>query len=318
MGRLFMDQIKEAVGMTESWQPLTNISKHLPLGSQRDWIWRGWQVRYTHLRGGRDHAPMLLLHGFGSALTQWQENLVPLSRSRTVYALDLLGFGGSEKAAAPYKISFWVEQVYEFWRTFIHQPIVLVGHSLGALVALAAAIAHPDMVQNLVLVTLPAARQELLPTLPKWIQSIAGEAESFFASPLLIGALFQLISRPKVIRVILRAIYVNKARVTEELVESFLAPGRDRGAAQTLSRLTKARTQNDFSPLTKELLPQVQVPTLVLWGTEDRVIPLTWGRQLPALNPLLKLVEIPDGGHCAYDECAERVNEEILQWLRGS
>jgi pimeloyl-ACP methyl ester carboxylesterase len=287
------------------------------LGAQRDWVWRGWRVRYTHIRGGKDHLPMLFLHGFGSALTQWQENLMPLSQSRTVYALDLLGFGGSEKAAAPYKISFWVEQLYEFWRTFIQQPIVLVGHSLGALVALTAAIAHPDMVQNLVLVTLPAARQELLPKLPAWLQSIAGEAEGFFASPLLIQPLFKIISQPKVIGAILRAVYVNQERVTEELIESFVAPGRDRGAAQTLSRLTKARTQNDFSPLTKDLLPQVQVPILVLWGSEDRVIPLTWGRQLPPLNSRLKLVEIPDGGHCAYDECAERVNAEILAWLRG-
>jgi pimeloyl-ACP methyl ester carboxylesterase len=286
------------------------------LGAQRDWVWRGWRVRYTHIRGGKDHSPMLFLHGFGSALTQWQENLLPLSQSRTVYALDLLGFGGSEKAAAPYKISFWVEQLYEFWRTFIHQPIVLVGHSLGALVALTAAIAHPDMVQNLVLVTLPAARQELLPKLPAWLQSIAGEAEGFFASPLLIQPLFKIISQPKVIGAILRAVYVNQERVTEELIESFVAPGRDRGAAQTLSRLTKARTQNDFSPLTRDLLPQVQVPILVLWGSEDRVIPLTWGRQLPPLNSRLKLVEIPDGGHCAYDECAERVNAEILAWLK--
>jgi pimeloyl-ACP methyl ester carboxylesterase len=310
--------------MTEFGQTVDCL-QHQPLGSQRDWIWRGWRVRYTHLRGGKDHAPMLFLHGFGSSLTQWQENLVPLSRaasplpqgSRTVYALDLVGFGGSEKAVAPYKISFWVEQIYEFWQTFIQEPIVLVGHSLGALVALTAATAHPDMVQNLVLATLPAARQELLPTLPSWVQSIAGEAESFFASPLLIGALFQVINRPKAIRAILRALYVNKERVTDNLVESFLEPGRDRGAARTLGLLTKARTQNDFSPLTKELLPQVQAPILVLWGTEDRVIPLSWGRQLPQLHPRLTLVEIPEGGHCAYDECSDRVNQEILAWLRG-
>jgi pimeloyl-ACP methyl ester carboxylesterase len=294
---------------------MQNSLSHPPLGAQRHWIWRGWQVRYTHIRNGQDAPPILFLHGFGSALNQWQENLVPLSQGRTVYALDLVGFGGSEKAAAPYKVSFWVEQIYEFWQTFIGQPIVLVGHSLGALVALAAAATHPQMAQNLVLITLPAARQELLPTLPAWIQSIAGEAESFFASPLLIQPLFALIRQPRVIRAVLKALYVNPERVTDALVESFAAPGRDRGAAQTLSRLTKARTQNDFTPLTKTLLSQVQIPILVLWGSEDRVIPLSWGRQLPGLNSGLTLVEIPQGGHCAYDECADRVNQEILAWL---
>jgi pimeloyl-ACP methyl ester carboxylesterase len=287
------------------------------LGSQRDWVWRGWQVRYTYIRTGdranaQQNPPILFLHGFASSLLQWHENLAPLSQSYSVYALDLIGFGASEKAAAPYKVGFWVEQIYDFWRSFIGQPIVLVGHSLGALVALTAAVAHPEMVQNLVLITLPAARQELL---TGWLQSFIGEIESFFTSPLLIKPLFRLIRRPKVVRSVLRMVYVNQSRVTEELVERFVLPGHDRGAAQAFSRLSKARTQNDFSHNTKDLLSQVQVPILLLWGEHDRVIPLSWGRQLPAFNPNLKLVEIPNAGHCPYDETSDRVNREILLWL---
>ncbi len=288
-----------------------------PLGCQRDWIWRGWRVRYTYLpHHSSEDAPYLFLHGFGASLRQWQENLLPLSQHRRVYAMDLVGFGGSEKATAPYKIGFWVEQVYHFWKTFIQRPMVLVGHSLGALVALTAAIAHPDMLENLILITLPAARQELLPTLPLWLQSLAGEMESAFASPLLIKPLFQIIRQPRVIRSVLRKIYVQGDRVTEALVESFIEPARDRGAAATLTRLTKARTRNDFSQLTRDLLPQVEVPILVIWGTEDRVIPLAWGRQLPGLSDRVTLVEIPNGGHCVYDECSAQVNAEILAWLR--
>lgn len=294
-----------------------------PLGAQRDWVWRGWQVRYTYIRPMScsvnpvnsqklETPPFLFLHGFGSALTQWQENLVPLSQFRAVYALDLIGFGASEKAIAPYAVGFWVEQIYDFWRTFIGQPIVLVGHSLGALVALTAAVTYPEMVQRLVMITLPAARQELL---SGWLQSTVGEIESFFTTPLLIKPLFHLIRRPAIVRSILRAIYVRKERVTAELVESFVMPGRDRGAAQAFSRLSKARTSNGFSLKTKDLLPKVSVPILLLWGEQDRVIPLKWGRQLPLLHPDLKLVEIADAGHCLYDECAERVNAEILTWL---
>lgn len=295
--------------MVNSWQSR--------LGTQRDWVWRGWQVRYTYVRAANSaqanqSPPLLFLHGFGSALTQWQENLLPLSQDHMVYALDLVGFGASEKAAANYKVNFWVEQIYDFWRAFIGQPIVLVGHSLGALVALTAAVTYPEMVQGLVLLTLPAARQELL---PKWMQTVVGEIEGIFASPLLIRPLFRLIRRPKVIRAVLRSVYVNQERVTEELVQSFLVPGFDRGAAQVLCRLTKARTQNDFSQRTKDLLSRVQVPILLIWGLNDRVIPLTWGRQLPPLNPRVKLVEIPDAGHCPYDESAESVNAEILAWL---
>lgn len=295
------------------------------LGAQRDWVWRGWQVRYTYLRPCSQMAaeagstesptPLLFLHGFGSALTQWQENLLPLSRSHPVYALDLIGFGGSEKAATHYSINFWVEQVYDFWRTFIGRPIVLVGHSLGALVALTVAVTHPEMVQNLVLLTLPAARQELLTgRLQAWV----GEIERLFTTDLFARLVFYLIRRPSIIRTVLRAVYVNKERVTDELVHSFLQPGFDRGAVQALSRLTQARTRSDFARRTKDLLAEVQIPILLLWGLNDRVIPLTWGRQLPAFNSQLKLVEIPDAGHCPYDECADCVNAEILSWLAAT
>lgn len=298
-------------------KPISPLA-HTQLGSQRDWIWRGWKVRYTFAHPPSNaatdsNAPLLMLHGFGSALTQWHENLLPLSQASSVYALDLIGFGVSEKASTTYKVGLWVDQVYEFWRTFIGRPMVLVGHSLGALVALSAAVAHPEMVDRLVLITLPAARQELLPT---WLQPIVATVEGMFTTPLLVKPLFQVILRPNVIRAVLRKVYVNQEHVTETLIEGFLTPGLDRGASRAFCRLAQARTQTDFSRATKELLQEVEVPILLLWGEQDRVIPISWGRQIAeTLGSQLTLVEIPDAGHCPYDECADRVNAEILAWL---
>lgn len=286
------------------------------IGAQRDWAWRGWQVRYTYIRSaqGATAPPLLFLHGFGSALGQWRYNLQPLSEFHHVYAMDLLGFGASEKAPAEYGVPLWMQQVYDFWRTWIRKPVILVGHSLGALVAIATAAAYPEMAQGLILLTIPASRQEVLPAK---LQPIVGAIEGFFATPLLLRPLFQLITRkPGIIRSVLKKVYVNPEVVNEELVALFTTPPLDRGAAGVFCRLSKARTRRDFSPNVKDLLPNLNMPILVLWGQCDGVIPIAWGRQLVELHPQLKLVEIENAGHCPYDEHPERVNQEIAHWLR--
>ena len=92
------------------------------VGNQRDWVWRGWQIRYTFMRSAKQDqhtSPLILLHGFGASIGHWRHNLEVLSQYHTVYALDMLGFGASEKAAANYNVELWVEQVYDFWQVFI-------------------------------------------------------------------------------------------------------------------------------------------------------------------------------------------------------
>lgn len=190
--------------------------------------------------------------------------------------------------------------------------MVLVGHSLGAVVALAAAVAHPEMMQGLVLLTLPPARQELSSSR---LFALASAVEGLFANPVVLRPAFWLFRQPRFLRVVLSAAYSDRTYVTDELISSFTAPTLDRGAAGVFSRLAKARTQTDYTPEIRTLLPQCQTSILVLWGERDRVVPLTQGKQLPLLNPRLTLVEIANAGHCLYDECAEQINQTILNWI---
>ncbi len=295
-------------------QPPETQPWYSKIGAQRDCIWRGWQIRYTYIRSGADRTPLVFLHGFGSAIGQWRYNLQPLSEDRTVYGLDLLGFGASQKAPAEYGVELWMAQVYDFWRSFIQTPIVLVGHSLGGAVALAAAASYPEMVQGLVLLTVPPSVQERSSSK---LQALGASMETAFASPLLLRSLFPLFRRPEVIRKGLKLAYANKEMVTEELVALFADPPRDRGAAGVLCRLFRAKNRRDYTPNVKVTLPQLEMPILMLWGKQDRVIPLDWGRKLAPLNPKLEFVEIENAGHCAYDECPDIVNQKIITWLKS-
>ncbi|MGD1860373.1 MAG: alpha/beta fold hydrolase [Leptolyngbyaceae cyanobacterium] len=296
---------------------MTAVSMATPVAAaQRYWYWRGWRVRYqvTPAASPQGLPPLLLLHGFGASLEQWHGNVANLARHRTVYALDLLGFGDSQKAATIFNADLWSDQVQAFWQAWIGQPTVLVGHSLGALVALNAAVRHPKMATQLVLLTLPAAREELL---TGWVESLSRSAERLFSTPLLIRPLFQIFRRPGVIGAVLRQIYQRRDRVDAALIQQFVKPTVDRGAARTLCYLVRSRTELQFTPETKQLVAQLTTPTLLLWGQADRVIPLAWGEQIAPLNPLVTFKVIPQAGHFAYEDVPEKFNQTISAWLQS-
>lgn len=286
------------------------------IGNQRDWVWRGWQTRYTYIRATQSGSstPLILLHGFGASIGHWRHNLTELAQHHTVYALDMLGFGASEKARAPYDAAFWVEQIYDFWKTFINQPVVLVGNSIGSLICLAAAAAHPDMVRGVVMISLPdpSVREEAM---PKQLRPIVAAIEGLFTSPLLLKPLFRIVRRPGIVRNWAAIAYASRDAVTDELVEILTGPAQDRGSAQAFCAILKSMVSPQFGPSVKAVLPTLGLPMLLMWGKQDRMIPNYLVRQFRECNSELRIVELDKGGHCLHDECPEQVNQAILDWI---
>ncbi|MBD2086469.1 alpha/beta fold hydrolase [Trichocoleus sp. ST-U3] len=294
--------------MTQHWQHR--------IGSQRDWVWRGWQTRYTYIRTSQPTqktTPLLLLHGFGTSIGHWRHNLAVLGQSHTVYALDMLGFGASRKAQADYKVDLWVEQVYDFWRTFIQQPVVLVGNSIGSLVCLAVAAAHPEMVKGFVMMSLPDPSVEE-EAIPAWLRPVVTGVKGVVASPVILQNVFYLVRRPSFVRKWAAIAYANPNAVTDELVDILAGPAQDRGSAAAFGAILKAMTSAKFSPSVKTLLPTLNTPMLLIWGRQDKMIPFSVLARFRDINPKLQLVEL-DAGHCPHDECPDEVNQIILNWL---
>ncbi len=305
-------QSKTTIATATPWQQR--------VGNQRDWVWRGWQIRYTYIRPAKNHQsnpPVMLLHGFGGSIGHWRHNLEVLGEQHTVYALDMLGFGASEKAAANYSIKLWAEQVYEFWKVFIRQPVVLVGNSTGSLISLAVAANHPEMVQSLVMMSLPdpSLEQEAIPDL---LRPIVSAIKNLVASPLLLKPLFHFVRQPKMVRRWAGIAYAKPEAITDELVEILATPPQDQGSTRAFTALFKATIGTDFSPSVKKILPKLTIPMLLIWGQKDRFIPPALASQFASYNKNLQLLKLEDVGHCPHDESPELINQVILDWIEKS
>jgi len=290
------------------------------IGYQRDWVWRGWQIRYSFMPAKNpqdaDNPPLILLHGFGAAIEHWRHNIPILSQNHRVYAVDLLGFGGSRKVQVPYTVNLWVEQIHDFWQTFINRPVVLVGNSIGSLVSMALAGKYPEMVAGLVMLSLPdvSRRREMI---ADWLLNIVTPIENFFTSPWLLKPIFYYLRRPQVLKKWTGIAYEDKKAVSEELVQIIAAPTLDEGAAEAFISLAQAVNHPEYCPPAKLILPRLEIPILLCWGKQDRMVPVQLAQGFVSLNPRIKYVEFARAGHCLQDECPDRFNPILLEWLES-
>ena len=288
------------------------------IGHQRELIWRGWQTRYSYLKAPTDSdsakPPLVLVHGFGASIEHWRNNIPVLANQHSVYALDLLGFGASRKARTDYTIDLWVEQLHDWWQTIIQQPVILIGNSIGSLVCMNAAAKYPEMAKGLVMVSLPDAAEREKSLVP--LQSVATTIESILASPWLIRNILKIFRRPTVINRLAKLAYEDKTAINDELVQILSNPAYDEGADWTFYRLFRGVRTPGYAVAVSEVLPQLQLPILLIWGKCDRVVPPKFASLYASLNPQIELIELPKVGHCPHDENPDQFNQIILNWLQ--
>ena len=286
------------------------------IGNQRDWIWRGWQTRYSYLikNSAAEQTPLILIHGFGASIEHWRHNIPVLSQQYPVYALDLLGFGASRKADTQYTVELWVEQVHDFWSIFIGEPVVLVGNSVGSLVCMSLAAIYPEMVKAIVMLSLPdiSIRQAMIPSL---IQPVVTSLENLIASPLLIKTLLKIVRKPSIISRWAKIAYEDQNAVNHELIQILSAPAYDRDAEKTLYKLSQGVRKANFAPAAQQVLPRLTIPMLLIWGLQDRMVPPKLASFFASLNEKIDLIELDQMGHCPHDESPAKFNQILLDWL---
>jgi len=101
-----------------------------------------------------------------------------------------------------------------------------------------------------------------------------------------------------------------------ELLEILTKPTREQGSAQAFCAILKGMMSPQFSPSVQSIFTRIKIPSLLLWGKQDRMIPSASAQQFLSYNADLQFVELDAAGPCAHDECPERVNTELIQWIQ--
>ncbi len=257
----------------------------------------GLRVRYV--RAG-DGPPVVLLHGFASSIFTWKDVMPGLARSRTVVALDFPGFGES---AQPPDLEFGIypEIVLGLMDRLGIARATLAGNSMGGAVATVLAAGHPERIRGLVLIDsagFDKAESER-PLLLRLVKTRPGQA------------LFERLPvRGRVLRLGLRQVFHDPALVTDERFNEYLAPLLRPGATACLVSLLTSRAADPG--MVASLAPAVKAPTLVLWGRDDRWIPVEQADRVVAAIPGARKVVLEACGHVPQEERPD----EVLRWLR--
>ncbi|HEY9690751.1 MAG TPA: alpha/beta fold hydrolase [Oculatellaceae cyanobacterium] len=276
------------------------------------WNWQGYQIQYTVVGTGK---PLVLIHGFGASIGHWRKNIPELAAGGyRVFAIDLLGFGGSSKPPLDYSLKLWEQLLKDFWDTHIQTPTIFVGNSIGALLSLIMVADYPEITAGGVLINCAGGLNHRPDELNFPLRLVMKAFTQIVSSKRFGSLIFNRVRQKARIRSTLRQVYRNPEAITDELVDLLYTPSCDEGAGQVFASVLTAPP----GPTPGELLPKVKHPMLVIWGADDPWTPVSGGRIFQELNESgqpIEFVSIPNTGHCPHDERPEVVNPLILNWL---
>ncbi|XP_021714543.1 pheophytinase, chloroplastic-like isoform X2 [Chenopodium quinoa] len=278
------------------------------------WNWRGHKIHYVEQGEG---PPIVLVHGFGASAFHWRYNIPELAKRYKVYAIDLLGFGWSEKAIIDYDAIVWRDQVVDFINEIVKEPAVLVGNSLGGFTVLASAASLPEKVNGVVLLNSagqfgdPNAKIE--ESEANILEKLVKPFKDIFQRVFL-GFLFWQAKQPARVESVLKSVYINSSNVDDYLVESITQPASDPKAGEVYYRLMSRFMSNQRKYTLDSLLSQLSCPLLLLWGDLDPWVGPTKAMKIKEFYPNTTVVNL-QAGHCPHDEVPELVNTALLDWL---
>ena len=263
------------------------------------------RVRYWH--AGENGTPVLLVHGFGASVEWWERNVAALATHHSVYALDLPGFGRSERLPRTLSLPMAAEFLRRFLDAVDAPRIHLVGNSLGGLVAMQFVVQFPEIVDRLVLVS-PAGFQRSL----HWV---------FRLIPIpLLGRWIVRPDRRKLEMFHRRWVHADSSWLTDEWLDHVHALDTLPGTTQMLCDVARVGVNvkgiktSVLKPL-HEQLSTLTTSTLIVWGDRDQLVSPSQAEIGQRLLTNARVHIFPGCGHCPQLERATEFNALLLEFL---
>ncbi len=256
----------------------------------------GLKIRYLESGKGNERH-ILFIHGLGSSSDRWLGIPDALSAKFHTIALDLPGFGKSDK---PTMMDYTIENFRETIIDFINLLIIndgktsIVGHSLGGYIAAEVTVENNDQVERLVLIDSSGMLKKPTPLLEEYLKVAMNPTKDK-------------------VRKVFEQMVADPARIPSKLVEGFISrinsPNAKFAFKSTLEN--SANTQIELGRL--KLIENI--PTLILWGIEDKVIPLEHSRLFKEaiINSHIKIIQ--DAGHAPFAEKPDQVCKILRNFL---
>jgi pimeloyl-ACP methyl ester carboxylesterase len=254
---------------------------------------------------GEKGTAVMLVHGLGGSLENWDRNIASLSQQHRVYAMDLPGFGRSDKPVIKSMFDL-VTFLKDFMDVQGNEKASVIGNSLGGGLVLGLAIQHPEKVEKVVLVS----------------NAGMGRSVPFSMKLLSIPLIGELFARPgrNGMAELWRNIVYNPTVVTEEMVENTYQLAVLPNAMKSLLAITRAGINilGQKSALTRQLLEGlagITTPTLIIWGKNDPVLPVRHALIAKEKIPNARLHVFDRCGHVPQLEYPEEFNKLALDFL---
>jgi pimeloyl-ACP methyl ester carboxylesterase len=261
----------------------------------------GSRINYVEMGAG---PPLVFIHGLSGCWQNWLENIPHFAHGHRVIAVDLPGFGDSELPGEEISIPGYGRFIDAFLGAVGIEQAVLVGNSMGGFIAAETAISHPSRVEKLVLVS--AAGLERVGNR----QLVVLERAARLFHPVTAAFLARrehLVRRPGLRRRMLYGIVKHPERLSPELCYEVASGAGKPGFLDALNGVL----DYDF----RDRLPELSVPTLIVWGRDDHIVPVSGAYEYEQLIPGARRVIYEDTGHLPMLERPARFNRELDEFL---